>query len=163
MEGSFEDKSLMWMVQDDDSNTLKVQKIIPEAILPERKTEGAAGFDLVYPYHDTLYIDTQTSLVVPTGIKVKIPFDCYGRIAERSSLAVQCNIGVGGGVIDSDYRGEIKVILRNYSKEFRFKITKGDRIAQLVIERIKKPIVIEVKSLDTTKRGVNGFGSTGLK
>ncbi len=163
MQGSYEDKSLMWIVQDDDSNTLKVQKMVPEAKLPERKTEGAAGFDLVYPYHDTLYIDTQTSLVVPTGIKVKIPSDCYGRIAERSSLAIQCNIGVGGGVIDSDYRGEIKVILRNFSKEFRFKISKGDRIAQLVIERIKKPIVIEVKSLDITKRGINGFGSTGLK
>lgn len=163
MNGSNYIKSIMWIVEDDDSETLKVQKVIPEAILPERKTEGSAGYDLVYPYDETLYVNTQSNLVIPLGIKLKIPIDCYGRIAERSSLALQCNIGVGGGVIDSDYRGEIKVILRNYSKENKFKVSKGDRVAQLVIERIKKPVVIEVISLDTTKRGINGFGSTGKK
>lgn len=96
-----------------------------------------------------------------------IPFSlissgCYGRIAPRSGLAWKNHIDVGAGVIDEDYRGNIGVVLFNHSNE-DFKVIKGDRIAQLICQRIEYPVLQEVTNLDNTSRGAGGFGSTGTK
>jgi len=100
---------------------------------------------------------------VSTGIALEIPGDCsYGRIAPRSGLAVKHGIQVGAGVVDADYRGEVKVLLFNHGSD-TFSATAGDRIAQLIIERCKMPDVTVVtdRALSATERGTSGFGSTG--
>jgi dUTP pyrophosphatase len=97
--------------------------------------------------------------MISTGLQIQLPEGCYGQIAPRSGLAY-CHIGVGGGVIDEDYRGNIGVILYNHSN-VPFKIVRGDRIAQLICIPIQYPRVQEVDVLGTTERGASGFGSTG--
>ena len=94
------------------------------------------------------------------GLQIALPSGCYGRIAPRSRLAIKNFVDVGAGVIDADYRGEVGVILFNFSND-SFVVNMGDRIAQLVIEKIKTPQVKELVSLDGTDRGTKGFGSTG--
>lgn len=91
-----------------------------------------------------------------------IPEGNYGRIAPRSGLAAKNMIDVGAGVIDSDYRGEVKVLLFNLS-DVDFEVSKNDRIAQLIIEKYTPTQLVEVEELDSTVRGVGGFGSTGVK
>ena len=98
-------------------------------------------------------VDTQLSMAIPPGY--------YGRIAPRSGLASKSMIDIGAGVIDADYRGIVKVLLFNFS-ESDFAINPGDRIAQLILERIGMPSVQEVTQLDDTVRGNQGFGSTGI-
>ena len=92
---------------------------------------------------------------------VKVPEGTYGRIAPRSGLAVKHGIQVGAGVIDSDYTGELKVVLFNHNNK-KYNIKPGFRIAQLILEQCVTPEVVEVDDLDTTDRGNNGFGSTGV-
>lgn len=99
--------------------------------------------------------------MVSTGISVAFSNDVYLRIAPRSGLAAKHGIDVLAGVVDSDYRGEIKVILVNHGKE-RFIISPGDRIAQMILERIKTAMFSEVSSLSDTARSSKGFGSTGV-
>ena len=89
-----------------------------------------------------------------------IPSGHYGRIAPQSSLSANHNIGVLGGVIDADYRGIVKVILFNHGQE-DFQVNKGDRVAQIIIEKIANPQILEVFDLDNTFHGPQGFGSTG--
>lgn len=98
---------------------------------------------------------------VPTGVRVAVPPGYYGRVAPRSGLAVKKFVDVGAGVIDADYRGDIGVVLFNLS-DVPFEVKRGDRIAQLVIEKISMGDVIQVESLDDTQRGDGGFGSTGV-
>lgn len=98
--------------------------------------------------------------LVDTDISIAVGEGCYGRIAPRSGLAVKHFIDTGAGVIDSDYRGQVKVLLFNHS-EVDFEIKEGDRIAQLVIERIYTPEVVVVEELEESVRGAGGFGSTG--
>jgi len=93
---------------------------------------------------------------------MKIPTSHYGRIAPRSGLAVKNFIDVGAGVIDADYRGEVKVLLFNFS-ETDFEIKVGDKIAQLIIEKYEKTELVQVDDLDETERGSGGFGSTGVE
>jgi len=97
-------------------------------------------------------VDTQLSIAVPVGT--------YGRVAPRSGLASKHMIDTGAGVIDADYRGPVFVLLFNHSEK-DFQVEEGDRIAQLIIERISNPEVFEVDDLDETLRGSGGFGSTG--
>ena len=129
------------------------------ARVPRRASAGAAGYDLTSVEHVTVYPGTRG--LVSTGLAVKLPSGVYGRIAPRSGLAVQNGIQVGAGVIDSDYRGEIKVLLFNHSIDHVFQVTPGDRIAQLICERCELPEVIQVDQLDETERGEGKFGSTG--
>ncbi|EKE39436.1 hypothetical protein ENUP19_0171G0020 [Entamoeba nuttalli] len=137
---------------------LLVKKLVEDAIVPTRGSKCAAGIDL---YSNTNFIiQPHERFLVSTGISIQIPHQCYGRIAPRSSLALKYGIDVGAGVIDEDYRGEIKVILFNHSNEI-FNGRRGDRIAQLIIERISYCRISEVKELNKTDRGTNGFGSTG--
>lgn len=95
-----------------------------------------------------------------TDLQIAVPEGCYGRVAPRSGLAAKKFIDVGAGVIDYDYRGNVGVVLFNFGDE-DFKVSKGDRIAQLICERICYPRLEECKTLDVTERGVGGFGSTG--
>ena len=90
-----------------------------------------------------------------------MPPGCYGRISPRSGLAIKKFIDVGAGVIDSDYRGKLGVILLNFGEE-HFMVNMGDRIAQLIFEKIKTPQIKEVKSLEETRRGNSGYDSTGM-
>ena len=100
------------------------------------------------------------SALVATGVRVAIQPSDYGRIAPRSGLALKYGVDVGAGVIDSDYRGEIKVLLFNFGAH-SFRVRKGDRIAQLILERINAGQPALVSGLSTTERGIGGFGSTG--
>lgn len=134
-----------------------VQLLAEEAVIPSRKTAGSAGYDLSAAADAS--IPARGRVAIPIGIAVAIPSGCYGRIAGRSSLAV-AGIDVAGGVIDSDYRGEVSVILTNATAA-DVHITKGQRIAQLIVECIRIPPVIVVDDLDQTSRGEGGFGSTG--
>ena len=99
--------------------------------------------------------------LVPTDLSIAIPLGTYARIAPRSGLAWKNSIDVGAGVVDYDYRAGIGVILFNHS-DSEFTIATGDRIAQLILEKIEIADVVEVDSLDSTDRGAGGFGSTGV-
>ena len=99
--------------------------------------------------------------LVKTDLSIAIPEDTYARIAPRSGLAWKNFIDTGAGVVDYDYRGNVGVILFNHGDQ-DFPIKKGDRVAQLILERIMTPEVVEVDSLDETDRGAGGFGSTGV-
>ena len=128
------------------------------AAIPKRATEDAAGYDLASA--EETVVPAKGKTVVKTGISIAIPEGCYGRIAPRSGLAVKNFIDVGAGVIDADYRGEVGVVLFNHSDE-DFKVKQGDRIAQLILEKICTPQVKETVELPSTVRGSQGFGSTG--
>ena len=139
----------------------KFAKMDNDAIIPNKGSTGAAGFDL-YALVDTVICSNGRNLV-KTGISLQIPNDCYARVAPRSGLTYKHGIDVGAGVIDSDYRSEIGVILFNHSNE-DFVVNKGDRIAQLIFEKIYicSPEEVEYSELTNTSRGSGGFGSTGV-
>ena len=137
---------------------LKVRKLTADAIIPVRGSAGAVGYDL-YSSMDTC-VALKNRTLIDTGIAITLPPGTYGRVAPRSGLAVKKGIQVGAGVIDPDYTGEVKVLLFN-DGESDFVIKKGDRIAQLIIERCETPIIEEVDFLNVTERGEGGFGSTG--
>ena len=130
------------------------------AKLPVRGTEGAAGYDLAAA--QAAVVPAHGKCLVKTGLAMALPPGCYGRIAPRSGLALKKFIDVGAGVIDADYRGEVGVILFNFGEE-DFVVNMGDRIAQLIFEKIKTPIVKETNELEGTDRGAVGYGSTGMK
>ena len=139
----------------------RVAKLHPDAQVPQRNGPGDAGYDL-FAVEDVV-IDPQTWKGVGTGITLEFPSDCYARVAPRSGLAFKKGIDVFAGVVDSSYRGEIRAILMNHGME-PVHIAVGDRIAQIIFERIYTPHVIaEVpfEELSNTKRGEGGFGSTG--
>ena len=138
---------------------LLVKKLVEHATVPRRATEMAAGYDI--SASDDAKVPSHGRIAVSTGISIGLPEGTYGRIAPRSGLAYKFGIDVLAGVIDADYRGEVKVILYN-SGVHPFVIQKGDRIAQLIIEKIETPEVAVVMDIDETVRGDGGFGSTGV-
>ncbi|GAV54157.1 hypothetical protein ZYGR_0AK06590 [Zygosaccharomyces rouxii] len=138
---------------------LKVQLRGPNAKVPTKGSASAAGYDL-YSAEKTL-IPKRGQNLVATEISITVPPGTYGRVAPRSGLAVKNGIHTGAGVIDRDYTGEVKIVLFNHSDK-DCEINVGDRIAQLVLERIVEDAsVVVVDSLDETSRGAGGFGSTG--
>ena len=139
--------------------SLKVKKLTFDAIVPTRGSDGAVGYDL-YSSEDAIVPNQAGRALVGTGITVVLPPGVYGRVAPRSGLAVKHCINVGAGVIDPDYTGEIKVVLFNHGMN-DFEIKKGDRIAQLVLERCETPPIEEISIVEDTERGSGGFGSTG--
>ena len=139
---------------------LKVQKLSNNAALPKRSTDGAAGYDLCASQDCT--IPAGGKGLVHTGLAISFPAGLYARTAPRLGLALKRFIDVGAGVVDSDFRGEVGVILFNHGDQ-DFEVKMGDRIAQLILERIDTPPVEEVQGLDDTVRGFGGFGSTGVK
>ena len=133
---------------------VKVKLLNPEARLPTRGSDYAAGLDL-YSTIETL-VPPGESVLIKTGITMELPPGTYGRIAPRLSLAIR-GIETGAGVVDRDFRGEVKVLLRNWSDD-DLRVYKGDRIAQLVVERILEVGVHPVEDLSETGRGNRGFG-----
>ncbi|RKP07657.1 dUTPase-like protein [Thamnocephalis sphaerospora] len=138
----------------------RVKRLSEKARLPKRGSELAAGYDLCSA--KDMVIAAGDRMLVPTDLALQIPLGTYGRIAPRSGLSVKKFIDVGAGVIDADYRGPLHILLFNFGKQ-PFEIKEGDRIAQMVLERIYTPEIVEVDSLDDTARGEGGFGSTGIK
>ncbi|VDN99383.1 unnamed protein product [Rodentolepis nana] len=138
---------------------LLFRKASAHAHTPSRGSELAAGYDL-YSAVDCVLKPGGRALI-NTDIQISLPPGCYGRIAPRSGLCLKHGIDVGAGVIDQDYRGNIMVVLFNFGDE-NFMVRKGDRIAQLICERIYLPTLKECSILDETKRGANGYGSTGV-
>tara|TARA_B100000767_G_scaffold79750_1_gene76429 strand:+ start:8227 stop:8652 length:426 start_codon:yes stop_codon:yes gene_type:complete len=139
--------------------SLGVKKLCFDAIIPNRGSDGAVGYDL-YSSEDAVVPCQAGRALVSTGITVVLPPGVYGRVAPRSGLAAKHCINVGAGVIDPDYTGEVKVILFNHGLK-DFEIKKGDRIAQLVLERCETPPIEEINIIEDTERGSGGFGSTG--
>ena len=131
--------------------------------LPAYKTSGAAGLDLRAAVTDDVTIEPFQRLLVPTGLKMAIPEGYEGQVRPRSGLALKQGLSVlnSPGTIDSDYRGEVGVILINLGTE-PIVIHRGLRMAQLVIAPIVQPEIEVVASLDNTERGAGGFGSTGV-
>ena len=129
--------------------------------IPIRGTCDSAGLDLFS--NENGFINPLSRVMISTGIIVKIPMGYYGRIAPRSGLALKNGIDVLAGVIDSDYRGEIKVILYNTDKDNIYEYKKDDKIAQLIIEKYYDFEINVVNELEDTERGIYGFGSTDKK
>ena len=125
---------------------------------PTRGSDHAAGYD-IYASQNFI-IPAHGRGLVPTGLAVAVPIDAYARIAPRSGLAVKNGIQTGAGVVDSDYRGEVRVLLFNHS-DTEFVISQGDRIAQMILERVYTPVIEDVDELEVSFRGEGGFGSTG--
>ena len=139
-----------------------INKLNPKAELPKYKTEGSSGMDLMALIENPITIKPQNSALIPTGLSIAIPEDTEVQIRPRSGLAAKSSISVLNtpGTIDSDYRGEIKIILFNHGKE-EFTVNNNDRIAQMILMPVLKAEFEEVEELPKTIRGSGGFGSTG--
>ena len=139
---------------------VKVKILNPDAIIPKYQTEEAAGFDLHSVEEKTVKAGERE--VIKTGLAVALPKGYELQVRPRSGLALKNGIPVLNtpGTVDSDYRGELMVILFNTSKE-DFAVKKGERIAQAIIKEILQADFAVVEELDSTERGVGGFGSTG--
>lgn len=153
--------------------TLRVKKLSTTAQLPTRGSDRSAGYDLAacltdhngrdrgkFTFHGAIVIMPGARALVPTGLAFTAPEGTYGRIAPRSGIALNNGIDTLAGVVDEDFTNEAGVVLVNLGQE-RFVIEHGMRIAQLILEKIKTPEVVEVDHLDSTIRGSGGFGSTG--
>jgi len=142
---------------------LRVKKAAAGLSLPKYESSGAAGMDLRAFLEADLTIPPLGRVRVPTGLWIEVPDGYEAQVRPRSGLAYNNGITVlnSPGTIDSDYRGELGVILINLSAEF-FTVKTGDRIAQMVISPVTRAQVIEVELLSETKRGSGGFGSTGI-
>ncbi len=143
------------------NNKLYIKLINNNNILPSKYTENAAGIDL--SSNEDGIIETQERQMISTGIIIQIPDGYYGRIAPRSGLALKNGIDVFAGVIDSDYRGEIKVILYNSDKNKKYEYKKGDKIAQLIIEKYYNLEIEKLNEISKSERGDKGFGSSDNK
>lgn len=139
---------------------LRVSLLRAGAVPPRRGSAWAAGYDLAASA--ACVVPAASQALVETGLVVMVPLGTYGRVAPRSGLAVKHGITVGAGVVDADYRGELMVVLFNHSKK-DFAVAAGDRVAQLVLERIVTPAVelVAPAAVDATARGAGAFGSTG--
>lgn len=147
------------------NNQLNFKKLSEDAILPSRSFEGDAGLDL-YSTAD-IFIPLGSTVKIPTGIAVAVPMGCVGKIEDRSGLGSK-GLRTGAGVVDTQYRGELSVIMHNLNNKTSshigqsgYQVRKGDRVAQILIYDIKLLQPIEVQNLDTTDRNVGGFSSTG--
>ncbi len=133
-------------------------------IIPEYKTDGSAGMDLCSSSENNIIIPSGESQLIPTNLILQIPVGFEAQIRPRSGLALKHSITVlnSPGTIDSDYRGEVKVLLINLGKE-EFIVTFGDRIAQMIIAKYEKAVLVESEMITETGRGEGGYGSTGVK
>jgi dUTP pyrophosphatase len=140
---------------------IEVQRLDPGLPLPAYARDGDAGMDLYAA--ETITLAPGARVVVGTGIAVAIPPGCAGFVLPRSGLALRHGLSLVNtpGLIDAGYRGEIRVIVINHDRETPVTLARGDRIAQLVIQRIETATLVEVDTLSFTSRGSGGFGSTG--
>ena len=139
-----------------------IKKLDPAVKLPEYKTSGASGMDLTAFIKEAINLKPKESVLVPTGLSVAFSENCEIQIRPRSGLAAKNNISVLNtpGTIDSDYRGDIKVIIYNHGS-VNFLINNGDRVAQMILAPVLKMELEEVNNLPESIRGKSGFGSTG--
>ena len=142
---------------------IKIKKLSENAIIPVLGTTNSAGYDLSACTNVDISINPNEIVLIPTGIAMEIPEGYFGMICSRSGLAIKYGIHVlnSPGIIDSDYRGEIKCILHNSSNNI-FTVQNGSRIAQLIVMKYENIKLVETETLSETNRGFNGFGSTGL-
>ena len=136
---------------------LEYKKLSSNAIAPIRSSEGAAGYDLCASEYAK--VQSKKRCLIKTDLAIKVPSGTYGRIAPRSGLALKHGIDVGAGVIDQDYRGNVGIILFNHG-DSDYAIEQGERIAQLILEKIEIVELQEVQDFISTERGERGFGST---
>lgn len=143
---------------------LKLMRVREGAIIPKQATAGSAGYDLCACIDVPQTIEPGERCVFPSGLAAEIPAGTAGFVFTRSGLGIKKGIHVtnGVGVIDSDYRGEIRIGLHNLSAE-PYTVQPGERIAQMIIMPYFAPVIEEVTSLTETDRGAGGFGSTGIK
>ena len=141
-----------------DDNILKFKKLSENAVIPVRSSSFSAGLDLFSAEYKI--IPGQDCARIKTDIAVKMPYGTYGRIAPRSGLAAVRFIGLGGGVIDGDFTGNIECIVFNHGKD-AFEVTKNMKIAQLIVEKNCYRDLLQVETLERTERGEKGFGSSG--
>ena len=141
---------------------IRVKKLSPKAILPTYGSAEAAGADLYACLDEALVIEAGETVFIPTGIALEVPKGCAGLVYARSGLACKRGLAPANkvGVIDSDYRGELRVVLYNHSGETQ-SIEPGERVAQLLIVPVFTPGFQETEKLSETDRGAGGFGSTG--
>ena len=144
------------------NHSISVKKLHPMAKLPVYGSTEAAGADLHACLEEAITVMPGETAWIPTGIALEVPKGCAGLVYARSGMAAKRGLAPANkvGVIDSDYRGEIKVVLLNHSKEPQV-IEPGERIAQFVITPVLTPEYVLVEELSDTERGVGGFGSTG--
>ena len=142
--------------------SIRVKKLHPLAKLPTYGSAEAAGADLYACLEEPVTIEPGETAWIPTGIALEVPKGCAGLVYARSSMGAKRGLAPANkvGVIDSDYRGEIRVVLLNHSKESQT-VACGERVAQFVITPVYTPAYEAVEALDETGRGTGGFGSTG--
>ena len=142
----------------------RINKIFDDIPLPEYATEGSSGLDLRAAVENGVVIEKGKFALIPTNLRVEIPLGYEIQVRPRSGLAAKNGIGVlnSPGTIDSDYRGEVKIILFNFGID-DFTIKRGDRIAQMVLSKVYKMIIEETHELNNSNRGEGGFGHTGTK
>jgi dUTP pyrophosphatase len=158
------------LLQDEDDHsmspvTIQVQRVASRGVplpLPMYATPGAAGMDLLADVEQPVELPPQGRALIPTGLAIAIPPGWEAQVRPRSGLALKSGVTVANapGTIDSDYRGEVAVILINLGAQ-SFMVKRGDRIAQLVIAPVVTATMVEVTELSATQRGAGGFGSTG--
>lgn len=143
-------------------STIAVKKIRPGATVPTYGTEFSAGADLYACLDETVTIAPGETKAIPTGIAMEVPIGCAGLVYARSGLGVKRGLAPANkvGVIDSDYRGEIMVMLFNHGRDAQ-QVQHGERVAQILITPVLTPAYQEAEELSDTKRGAGGFGSTG--
>ena len=145
--------------------TIRISRISPNSAdvpLPQYATEGSAGMDIYAVVADDVTLQPGETALIPAGFSIEIPRGYEAQIRPRSGLAIKHQVGIlnSPGTIDSDYRGEVKIVLSNFGKSV-FMVKRGDRIAQMIISNYTKVVWNEVDTLDTTARGAGGFGHTG--
>lgn len=138
---------------------IKIKKLSPEAVIPSYANPGDAGMD--FYANEMVKLGPGERRAISTGISLAIPPGYVGLIWDKSGISSKSGLKVMGGVVDSGYRGEIKIIMVNLSPE-PCVIEKGKKLAQMLIQPVERRKIIEVEELDDTKRGSGGFGSTGL-
>lgn len=146
---------------------IKVKRLSEDFLdvpLPHYATLGSAGMDIRAAIKEDVILEPGKVELIPTNLSVEIPVGYEIQVRPRSGLAAKHGIGIlnSPGTIDSDYRGEVKIIIMNFGKE-DFKISKGDRIAQLIVSKVFTAKIEEVKDLNSSHRGEGGFGHTGKK
>ena len=140
----------------------RLDKKFSDIPLPSYSTTGSAGMDIRAAVEDEIILEKGKICLIPTNLSVEIPAGYEIQVRPRSGLALKYGIGIlnSPGTIDSDYRGEIKIIMMNFGQE-KFSVKRGERIAQLVISKIYSARIIETDDLNDSHRGEGGFGHTG--
>jgi len=151
------------MVEKIELKFKRLSSLFDDLELPHYATEGSAGMDIRAAVLDEIILMPGKVYLIPTNLSVEIPAGYEIQVRPRSGLAAKHSIGIlnSPGTIDSDYRGEIKIIMMNFGEE-NFIIKRGERVAQLVISKIYQANISEAKELKNSKRGKGGFGHTGV-